>query len=438
MALINNPTGPGTIFRPTTIAKSARGLGDFLENRTSVPVVGPNGFQMAPISKASAALGGAPGSGSGGPEIAAQQLVRNKSLADAFDTQLGNINSVGQSALDSARSFGDRTSAVAGEAFDRARTSTDTSRFRDSVTNAAGQRQNALELTVANLKNQAEQGYNASLRKLDSERAASGLTGQSTELQRNLGDSYYRNYLPVEAQTLALQQQEIAANLQAEQALQGFEMSAGSQFGNAASQYLSSLAAPIGLQLGAVSQLGGAYNNLGALGDKAFFHYVQGDDQLPAVPVGGFNYNVPNTNDPLASYQYAAQQANQGQNLGQSYQRGLATGPNTQPAQYGANRLAGTDVGRAPGYMTPGPVSQFISTRQKPGQTHALSVRPDNFYSDLNADQQAEYWGLYNRNNNPPGFKEDHYNPGIGPAASLDDVQKHWDAMRIQNNSRYE
>jgi hypothetical protein len=291
-------------------------------------------------------------------------LVRNKSLADAFDTQLGNINSVGKSALDSARSFGDRTSAVAGEAFDRARTSTDTSRFRDSVTNAAGQRQNALELTVANLKNQAEQGYNAALRKLDSERAASGLTGQSTELQRNLGDSYYRNYLPVEAQTLALQQQEIAANLQAEQALQGFEMSAGSQFGNAASQYLSSLAAPIGLQLGAVSQLGGAYNNLGALGDKAFFHYVQGDDQLPAVPGGGFNYNVPNTNDPIASYQYAARQANQGQNLGQAYQRGLATGPNTQPAQYGANRLAGTDVGRAPGFDgTPYGNPGFVSTR---------------------------------------------------------------------------
>lgn len=366
MALINNPTGPGTIFRPTTIAKSARGLDDWYKNRTSAPVVGPNGFQMATISKASAELGGAPGSGSGsgGPDIAAQQLVRNKSLADAFDTQLGNINSVGQSALDSARSFGDRTSAVAGEAFDRARTSTDTSRFRDSVTNAAGQRQNALELTVANLKNQAEQGYNASLRKLDSERAASGLTGQSTELQRNLGDSYYRNYLPVEAQTLALQQQEIAANLQAEQALQGFEMSAGSQFGNAASQYLSSLAAPIGLQLGAVSQLGGAYNNLGALGDKAFFHYMQGDDQLPAVPGGGFNYNVPNTNDPLASYQYAAQQANQGQNLGQSYQRGLAAGPNTQPAQYGANRLAGTDVGRAPGFKgTPYGNPGFVSTR---------------------------------------------------------------------------
>lgn len=346
MPLTRNPYGSGTVFKPTTIASSARELDEWSKNQTSVPVAGPNGWQMAPVSTASAALGGAPGSG--GPEIEAKQLTRNPQLAKAFDTQLSNVNSVGAEALAAARAFSDTSAKVAGEAFDRARSSTDTSRFSSAVTDAAGRRKNALELTLDNLNNQAQAGYDASLRKLDSERVASGLTGQSTELQRNLGDSYYRNFLPVEAQTLALQQQEIDANLQAEQALMGLEMSAGNQFGNASSQYLSALASPIGLQLDTLGSLGNAYNGLGSLGDKAYFNYVTGDDQLSAIPSGGFNYNVPSTNDPTVSYLNAMRQTAQNQNLGQAPQRGLstgantrlATGPNTQPAQYGANRLA--------------------------------------------------------------------------------------------------
>ena len=245
------------------------------------------------------------------------QQVRQQELADAFQQQIGNITGMGQSALEQAAALSPRLTQTAEDAYQAALESQNLDRYRDAIGTASERRQSAVQTTLDNLRNQAQLGYDQSRRSLDTQRMAMGLPTESTDFYRSLGDAYYRNFLPVEAQALALQSRNIESDLAAEQALKNMELNAAAQRAASARQLAAGLQDPIALQLNALGQLGSALNTTIPLSNAAYYNYLQGDDQLPALSYAPPSYNVPATYDPLGDV-FRSMGGNMGGNMGGS------------------------------------------------------------------------------------------------------------------------
>jgi hypothetical protein len=351
--------------------------------------------------------------GSAGPSFAPQQDVRQQELADLFQTQASNLRTTGQGILDSAVALAPELREVAGGAYRAGLEAQNLDRVTNAVNTASTARKSAVQQTLDNLKAQAQVGYDTARRGLDSERAAMGLPSFGSSFFRNLGNAYYRNFLPVEAQALALQSQNIEADLASEQQLKNLELAAAAQRAAGAGQYATALTQPIGLQMGALSQLGSAIGNLAPLADRAYYNYVQGDDGLGGqVPGYNLSYSVPGMEDPGYNLLASAPPG------GDSYNR-FATSMNDRPAaQNRANQEANARYygGRqSPVY---GPMTQEeaamtvpaipsplwpryipLESRNQVAASNALSRRlpiPDNLF-DFSPGDQATYLRALNR-----------------------------------------
>lgn len=262
-----------------------------------LPKTGLSLADLGPMIKPYQTLGTAPASTSG-PSFTPQQDVRQQELADLFQQQSNNLLTTGQSVLNSALALSPQLTTVADNAYAASTAAGDLTRVTGAVDSASTARKSAVQQTLDNLKAQAKLGFDASKRSLDSQRAAYGLPTESSSFYKHLGNAYYSNYLPVEGQALAIQSQNIEADLAAEQHLKNLELAAAAQRAGAASQYAQSLAQPIGLQMDVLNSLGSGISNLAPIADRAYYNYVSGDDGLGSqVPAYNLGYSVPQVSD---------------------------------------------------------------------------------------------------------------------------------------------
>jgi len=214
-------------------------------------------------------------------------------LASAFQGFLGDARGAGSAAARSIQALAPRLTETAEQAYRDTRAAQDLTRFRGAVQAASAGRRSAVQDTLENLKKQARLGYDTAKRSLDSQRVALGLPTESTEFQRNIGEAYYRNYLPVEAQALALRSANIERDLEAERALKNLELGAAAQGASAAAQLASARTFPYMTQLDALGRYGSLLSSSIPLAERGYYNFVLGDDGLPELAVATPSYSLP-------------------------------------------------------------------------------------------------------------------------------------------------
>lgn len=321
------------------------------------------------------------------PTPTPQQLTRQPELADAFRQQVGNVTGAGQAALDQAIALAPRLQQIAEEAYTAGVEGQNLDRFRSAVDTASGARKSAVQTTLDNLRKQAQLGFDATTRRLDSQRAALGLPTESTEFHRNLGDAYYRNFLPVEAQALALGSQAIEQDLASENILKNLELQAANQRGAAAANLASGLAQPVNMQLAAVGQLGNALTSVAPVADRAFFNFVQGDDGLPAVPSAYPSYSVPGVQDNSGAVLDAFSRLGFANPQNSAVNLASPTAPDfaAEAARYG---VSASQLPSNFGQLNPAQRAEYLTGLQRAGSLTS-SQREMDFIRNIQANRQT-------------------------------------------------